>query len=491
MLTLFRTLLPRRSPALPGFCAALLALLVSAPARADEDNIADQVVVVNSQAAIDIPYEYGDVAGGSPEVVRIVLLRESKQILVAGRKQGTTNVIIYDTKGVRRDEFEVTVIPANLSRVMKNVQELLDDIEGLRFKVVNDRVYIQGEVSLDEDLQRVAALDQKEPLVESMVTLSPVSQRLLADLIQKEIGVPGVAARLVGKKILLEGVVHSETASARAEAIAKAYYLDVVNVIEVRPAERVPGRTDTIVIIVHFVQLTKSLLDSWGLSWTPITHSGGLNFGYSRNFTGGDCVDCQGWTTSAYASSTLNALLPRLNYARTAGYARVLENPTISVKSGDAAEIFSGAKVPFAVTGPNGQVYVQYEKVGVTLKVTPFAQSSDVDLNVSVEVSSLGEISPNGYQMIDTSNISTSEFCRAGESVVIGGLQRVSDRLEYNRVPETVDYTGTPLFTLYKSKDYKKSKSQFLVFLTPQVHESSTQANKEIQDKFNLIEVRQ
>lgn len=465
-----------------------LAAALAAPraALADEDNIGDQVVVVNSQIAVDVPYPYGDVSGGSAEVIRVVPLRDSNQILIAGRKAGTTNIIIYDTRGTRRDEFEVTVIPANLSRVMKNVQELLEDIEGLRFRVINDRVYIQGEVSLDDDLQRVESLAQREPLVESMVTLSPVSQRLLADLIQKEIGVPGVRVRLVADKILLEGVVHSTTSAERAEAIARAYYQNVINVLEVREAERIPGRTDTVVIVVHFVELTKSLLDSWGLQWTPLAEENGLEFYFQSPFEGGSFGDVTG-----YAQATLFALLPRLNRARTSGYARVLENPSVAVKSGDTAHIFSGAKVPFAVLGPNGQVTVQFEEVGVTLDVTPFAQGSDVDLNISVEVSALGEIAPSGYQLIDTSSISTSEYCRAGESIVIGGLQRISDRIEYNRVPEGGLDEGTPLFTLYKSKDYKKSKSQFLVFITPQVHESSTQANRDLQDKFNLTEIRQ
>ena len=42
-----------------------------------------------------------------------------------------------------------------------------------------------------------------------------------------------------------------------------------------------------------------------------------------------------------------------------------------------------------------------------------------------------------------------------------------------------------------KNKDFKKSKSQFLVFLTPKVHESSSAANQELKDAFNLQEVRQ
>jgi pilus assembly protein CpaC len=473
-----------------GILAGILFAVFVAPgaAQADEDNIPDQMIVVNNQIAIDVPYTYGDVSGGSAEIIKVIPLRESKQILIAGRKAGSTNVIIYDTKGMRRDEFEVTVIPANLSRVMQNVKDLLDDIEGLNYKVINDHVYIQGEVSLDEDLQRVGQVAEKNrPLVESMVTLSPVSQRLLADLIQKEIGTPGVRARLVSRKIILEGVVHSETASKRAEAIAKAYYTDVINVLEVRAAERVPGHSDTVTIVVHFVELTKSLVNSWGIQWTPLTHDEGMEFYYYRDYTAAG-----GWGDAAgYMSATINALLPKLDRAKTSGYARVLENPSVSVKSGDAAHIFSGAKVPFAVQGNNGQILVQYEKVGVSLDVTPYAEGNDVDLSVNVEVSSLGEIAPSGYQMIDTSSINTNEYCRAGESIVIGGLQRLSDRIEYNRIPEEAITEAMPLFTLYKSKDYKKSKSQFLVFVTPKVHESSTQANQELQDKFNLIEVRQ
>jgi pilus assembly protein CpaC len=260
----------------------------------------------------------------------------------------------------------------------------------------------------------------------------------------------------------------------------------VINVLEIREAERLPGHTDTVTIIVHFVELTKSLLNSWGIQWTPLQYEDGMEFNYYRSYT------AAGWgEPSGYASATLNLLLPKLNRAKTSGYARVLENPSVSVKSGEPAHIFSGAKVPFAVQGNNGQIFIQYEKVGVTLDVTPFAQGNDVDMAINIEVSSLGEIAPSGYQMIDTSSIMTSEYCRAGESIVIGGLQRLSDRIEYNRVPETDQGTTQSLFTLYKSKDYKKSKSQFLVFITPKVHESSSQANQELQDKFNLIEVRQ
>ena len=408
--------------------AVLFVLLVTlVPGVRAGDEIPDQVVVINTQQAIDVPYAFGDVSVGSSDIAKVVPLRDSKQLLVAGRDVGTTNIILYNTRGARMDEIEVTVIPANLAKVMKNVQALLNDIEGLTFKIVNDRVYIQGEVSLDDELERVKDLDEREPMIESMVTLSPIAQKLLASLIQKEIDTPGVNVRLVGKKIMLEGVIHSEMASKRAEAIARAYYPDVVNVLEVREVDRIPGKAETVVMIVHFVELTKSLVTSWGIEWTPLALDGSAEIFFQRDFVENE--------TTGYAAATITSLLPRIDRARRSGYARVLENPTVSVKSGDTSHIFSGQKVPFVFI-ENGTQTVIFEDVGITLDVTPYAQGSDVDLNIKVEVSSLGEVGTNGYPAIDTSEITTSQFARAGESIVIGGLQRVSDRLDYNRLPE-------------------------------------------------------
>ena len=462
--------------------AATIAVLLRPQAgQADEDNIPTQIVVVQNQVVVDVPYKFGNIALSS-ELVRVVPLYDSQQILLAGRRSGTTNIIVYDQKNVLRDEFEVTVIPANLSRVMKNVQELLLDIEGLSFKIINDKVYIQGEVSVDEELQRVADLAERERLVESMVTLSPIAQRLLAGLIETEIDTPGVKARLINDRIILEGVVHSEAAAARAEAIARAYYPGIENVLEVREVERVPGRSKTVVIIVHYVELAKQLTRTWGVEWTPLTASAGLEFFFQRNYA-------DGWTdTTGYASGNVATLLPRLDRARTAGYARVLENPTISVKSGEQASIFSGIEYPFLVS--QGLVNtIEFKEIGITLNVTPYAQGNDVDMDLTVEVSALGEVAPNGFNTINKSNLVTSEYCRAGESIVLGGLHRISDTTAYNVIPNA-DVEGA-LFTLYQNKSYKKSKSQFLVFLTPQIHETSSSANREIKDRFNLEEVRQ
>ena len=466
------------------------AWIVLAPVEglADEDNIPDQVVVVGQSLVIPVPYEYGDVALGSSAIDGA---RRDDSVIVYGRKRGETNLLIYDTDYVLRDDITINVIPANLSKVMQNVQTLLLDIEGISYDIIGDMVYIRGEVATDGEARRIADLATREPLVNAdMVKISAATTRVMAQMIKTDIDHPGIDARVINGEILIEGVVHSEAAKERAIAIAQAYYPRILPVIEVREVDRVPGRTETVVIIVHYVELAKSLTQSWGIEWQPLAITEGLQLNYEAVGTwsqGG--ADANGWgDVTGEATATISSFLPRLDRARNAGYARVLENPTISVKSGQPASIFSGMEYPYLVS--EGLVNtIEFKDIGIRLDVTPYAQGNDVDMDINVDVTALGEPAPNGYETITKSTLATSEYCRAGESIVIGGLQRVNDTTIYNRVPPTSIEGG--LVHLYANKDYKKSKNQFLVFLTPQIHEDSAAANQEIKDQFNLEEVRQ
>jgi pilus assembly protein CpaC len=348
--------------------------------------------------------------------------------------------------------------------------------------MMGDRVYVVGEVALEEEYNRVRELAEQEDLVISQVKLSDASLQIIAGVIEQDIGVPGVGANLINGRIILEGIVHSEEASKRAEAIARAYHENTVNVLEVREVDRIPGHAKTVTLLVHYVELAKNLSTIWGIQWTPLASDEGAEFFLSRELGSG------GWgATSGVASATITSLLPRMERARASGHVRVLENPTVSVKSGEQASIFSGFEYPYLVS--DGLVQsVEWKDVGIGMTVTPYTQGNDVDMSIAVDVTSLGEVAPNGFQAIDKSQIMTSEFCRAGESIVIGGLQRVLTKVAYNRIPSS-DAQGA-VFNLYANRDYKKSKAQFLVFLTPKIHESSSSANRAIKDAFNLQEVR-
>jgi pilus assembly protein CpaC len=456
-------------------------LLVSPPAQADENNIEDVVMVVNRQEIIEVPYKLGNIILGG-QGVNVRRFEAQKQLLVYAQKPVRTNIYIYDTSGVLRDEVNITVVAQSLRRVVENLKILLTDIEGIDFKMMGDRVFIVGEVALEEEFARVRDLADSEELVVSQVALSDASLQIIAGVIEQDIAVPGVRANLINGRIILEGIVHSEEASDRAEAIAKAYHGNTVNVLEVREVDRIPGHAKTVTLLVHYVELAKSLSTVWGIQWSPLAADEGFEFFLTKELGG------SGWgATTGVATATISSLLPRVERARASGHVRVLENPTVSVKSGETAQIFSGFEYPYLVS--DGLVQsVEWKDVGIGMTVTPYTQGNDVDMRIEVDVTSLGEVAPNGFQAIDKSQIVTSEFCRAGESIVIGGLQRVLTKVAYNRIPQN-DVQGA-VFNLYTNKDYKKSKSQFLVFMTPKIHESSSSANRAIKDAFNLQEVR-
>ena len=443
-------------------------------------------LVVGSQKMLTVPYGFGDVSLANSNTVSITPFRDRREILLNGSRPGSNSLIIFDTRGNRRDEYEIQVLSENLNRTMNNVKGLLDDIEGLRFRIVGDKIVIEGEVFLEDEIRRVQTVAEKNANIMQMVTLSPVTQRIIASTIEKEIGRPDITARPLKNQILLEGTVYSETAKARAEAIARAYYSNIVNVLDVRQSERPPSKEKTIVLIAHYVNLSKSLLNSWGFEWTPLSSNTGslVDASLSGEYNIEDktlTINPIGFTTSA------SILLPQIQRAKSSGYARVLENPTVSVKSGEPVSMFSGLQYPYPIYYQGG-VSIEWKNVGIQLDATPYAQGDSVDMKLRLEVTDLGQLSnSNGDPAIDTSKIDTRQYCKAGESIVIGGLSRLSDSVLYNKTPAN----NGGLIQLFKSKEYNKAKNQFLVFITPQIHETSTTANREIQEKFNLKEVKQ
>ena len=308
-----------------------------------------------------------------------------------------TNVYIYDDRGVMRDEVNITVVAQSLRRVVENLKLLLTDIEGIDFKMMGDRVFIVGEVALEEEYNRVRSLAEEEELVISQVKLSDASLQIIAGVVEQDIGVPGVRANLINGRIILEGIVHSIEASERAEAIAKAYHENTINVLEVREVDRIPGHAKTVTLLVHYVELAKTLSTLWGVQWSPLSTDEGVEFFLSRE------LGSSGWgATTGVASATITSLLPRMERARASGHVRVLENPTVSVKSGEQASIFSGFEYPYLVS--DGLVQsVEWKDVGIGMTVTPYTQGNDVDMTIEVDVTSLGEVAPNGFQAIDKS----------------------------------------------------------------------------------------
>lgn len=463
---------------------------------------ADEYLVVNNPKVKTTAYGIGNITVGDPNVVNFKADRKKQRIMLFPKTPGTTSLIIFDQKGAQKEVMTLVVYSTDPERLLKDVQQLLVDVEGITIKRVGQKVIIDGSVLLPSELTRIQKVTENTNLIVSLVTINPDTEKLLSKRIEREIGMDEVTVRSVKGKILLEGEVYSQESKSKAEKIASLYAEHVINTLDVRSVPNPPTKTEIIQVSAHFVEVAKNFSRNFNFRWNPVPQVG-VNASYRINPVSGS----DNFTGSV--TGTAADLLPKLNYFKALGVARVLENPTVSVKSADTATIESGTRVGFPIVQPNGAVSLEFQNIGTLLKITPYAKGTDIDMQIQVKVSSLGSPDVNGGVAISQNSIETSQLVRSGESVVIGGLIRNSFRQSLDRPPNGADSsssgssTTTPtstdtfvdpfplgsLFTLFKSSDVSKQRSQFMIFITPTIVKQSKDANKELKDSFNLYEV--
>lgn len=478
--------------------AALLLAAASLPflSRAQGETPSDILyLTANVPQVRRFPFGIGNITVGNPEIADFKADRANRRVTLIPKSPGETMLIIFDPQGEQQAALRLIVSSRDLNEYVRQLTTLLSDIEGITLRVLDQKVVIDGELYVPEDKQRIQKVIGNAPNVLDLTVLSRDTQRIIAKKIQKEIGMDEINVRPLKGQVILEGEVYSEAAMKKAVKIAELYADKVINVMEIRNVPAPPTKAKTIQVVAHFVEVAKNYAKNFLFQWSPIPKigvSGVYNFdpiSGGSNFSG------------AMTGQTEN-ILPRIDYFRSLGVVRVLENPSVSVKSGHSATIRSGTRIGFPVISPQtGVTTLDYQNIGITLQISPFARGGDVDLNISVEVSSLGTPDIQGSVAIDNSSIATQQFVRSGESVVIGGLTRYSVRNILDRPPpkggssqaegastETDDTLGS-IFNMFKSSDFSRQRSQFLIFITPTILDEAKDANQKLKEQFNLYEV--
>ncbi len=479
----------------------LLTLSLMSSALGQGADTQSEYLVVNNPRVKSFKYQIGNVTVGNPDVVNFTADRPKNRITLFPKQAGSTILLVYDTSGAQKDVIQLTVYPTDPERLLRQVKQLLTDVEGITVNKVDEKIIIDGEVILPSDKERIQKVTANSKQIVDLTRINPDTSRIIAKKIQKEIGLDEVVVRSIKGQIILEGEVYSAQARIKAEKIASLYSDKVINVLDVRQVPNPPSRQDTIQVTAHFVEVAKNFSKNFNFRWNPIPRVG-TSLSYSVNPVSGSD------NFTGTITGTADDILPKLNYFKALGVARVIENPTVSVKSGDEAVIESGTKIGFPIVQPNGAVSLEFQNVGAKLKIRPYARGSEIDMDVEIKISSLGSPDITGGVAIAQSSVETSQIVRSGESVVIGGLLRHSSQQALDRPPSsqgngnqnntTPTAQGTDavdpfplgsLFTLFKSNVLSKQRSQFMVFITPKILRFAKDANRELKDQFNLYEV--
>lgn len=433
---------------------------------------------------------------------RIVTASYSKDINTIRfipKEAGFGTLTIHDKRnGKIVAEYRINVKKSKLDKVVHEMRALLGDIEGISIKIVNDKVVVDGQILLPKDLARIFnVVKQFGEQASSLVTLSPLAQKKIAEFIARDINNPEIEVRAVNDKIILQGYANNEEEKVRAEIIAKTYLPDIVidaaedggpikkrrplndgviNLLEVKAAPVAPPKK-MIQLVVHYVELNKDYSKAFKFQFTP-------ELGDNSQMTFQTGGDSPGGIISSI-TGTVSNLLPKLNWAKQHGHARVLESTSLIVEEGKRGEIKQVTDQPYTVLGKDGTQGTAFASVGIVTGITPILsgeKSSSVNMEMSFEISSLLGNTPAGAPIVSKNQMSSTVTVRDRQSAAVGGLIRNATSTGYNRPAGQKN----PIISLYASKDFVKQQSQFVVFVTPIVKTSASSGSEQIKKKFRL-----
>lgn len=400
-------------------------------------------------------------------------------ILINGKKPGRTNLIIYDAQGKQSEEIMITVLIKNLEEYKKQITALVGNVEGITFKIIRDKLIIEGEVVSPLDLYRINRVIGNNPQVVMMVMIAPRTLQIIAKTIADKINDENVRVQAVGQQIALIGLVFNKATSDRYEKLAHMYFQGVQNLIEVRQTDFNPSFEEMIQLTAYFMEVDEATIKGWGINWSPL---GEANVSANQPIgTGGSFFGA--------ITGVISSLFPKMNTAKENGSARVLEQASMSVRTGEKASFHSGGEMGLPTVQASGAISMTFKKYGILVNVLPVAQGSKISLKMDMEVSAPTGVSPGGGFNFSTSKISSVQWCNSGESIAVGGLISQRDSKLLDKLPENA---SGAIVQLYKSDDFRKKRSQFVIFLTPTILKTPTEANKDLRkkvdDEFKLYE---
>jgi len=438
--------------------------------------------------------------GNFKRYISFTYRKASNDIRFKPLRPGSAVMIVKNQNNKILWRLHIDVQKNNLHKVAAEVRDLLIAIDGIEVKIYNKKVIIDGQVLLPKEMDRIKAVKaQYGSMVESLVTYSPEAQKKIAEIIEKEIGYPEVTVRYAHNRFLLEGCVSLEAERARAMGIANLYTQFDVSAVGkggsrrqiaiVKNEIQVPCESEKkeeedkekkeeikklVQIVVHFVEMAKGFDKGFTFQWTPVIGDEGT---VVTGAWGNDPSLYRGIT--ANLSATVANFFPKLHWAKSFKFARVLHNSSLLVEDGQNGVINTATLTPNPVAEGGDRVTAQ-----VTTNVTPeIVGDRDNLIRMTVVVT----VSSNTSAGRNDRTISTKINVRDGSSAAIGGVvSSVLSRGYNDKKPDRVN--ALPIVNLYSAKNYQTSKAQFIVFITPLIKSSASAGVERIKRKFKLDE---
>lgn len=369
----------------------------------------------------------------------------------------------------------------NLSRPAAHVFIANPDIADIDVRSPN-YIYVYGLKAGETSLHALDA--NSRPILETDVVVNQNFTNL--DKIIKEV-IPTSSVHFASSAngLVLLGTVDTPEDAQKVLSIAGASSspdTKIVNMLKVRGSDQVMLR-------VRIAEVSRTELKNFGINLADILNNGSFSFGlltgrpfFDTTQTGG--ISLAGGNSNAIevggrvGSSNLTGVIDAL---ATEGLVKVLAEPNMTAKSGEAASFLAGGEFPIPIPQQNGVTSIEYKEYGVRLDFTPTVISDDkISLKVAPEVSDLAPsavtIQNNNIPTLSTRKASTTVELGSGESFSIAGLIRNDVTNNVNKFPWLGD---VPILgTLFRSNNFQNNQTELVIIITPYIVHGVKESDK-------------
>ena len=378
------------------------------PVSSGASTIPQQINLYVGQAHVVNEVGIKRIAVGNGKVVQATAL-DDKQVLLLPEAPGQSTVHFWLKSGIEK-AIVVTVVPADATRLVAEVQSLLGNLPNVTAKVVGDKVFVEGHDLSESQSLRLAEIAKRYPQIVSLVSKVGVERMVEMDVRMIEI-----------KRDAME------TLGVKWNGNAQGPSFGIVGDLHRSSALRSGGSASGVV--------------------------------------GADVRDRV--APFATALSLASNFTSALNFMVQNGDAVILAEPRLSCRSGGSARFIAGGELPIPYSSGLGHTSIVFKEYGVKFDVSPVVSESGViAAKIATEISAINfEVVVKDVPGLTKRRAETEVNLRENETLVIAGL--ISD--ESSRTVDKVSGLGDlPILgKLFRSRAFRERQTDLVVFITP------------------------